>query len=357
MLKTVAKSSVLACAGLCATVCGSGAAAASGRPNANAGLPTYNFTYSYSGKQYRDLFIGTSPKAGGTSDIVTHIVPVKITVGSFVADPSARDNHGMSPVSYTVASPIYDSTTDYKQGHVDVGATQYIDAFNRVNEWGLLAQSKQAGWHVLLNPKVEAGLSFTNPSGATVTTDFGVKVVNDDISAFDTAIRSAVTQYPASDLVVFITTQLYLTSGGNCCIGGYRNYTGSQSYVVFSYITSPTLVFGSDVSTLSLELGAWLDDPQVNNSSPCGGYDVGDPPETGGKHPYGLWTYKLNGVAYHLRDMGTPVYFGAPAKTSANGFFTFQGYKGLSVCEGAPRQDARRGLRPSTPPGRARTHF
>jgi hypothetical protein len=321
-----AKSALVVCASLCASL---STAIAATSP------PTYNFTYSYNGKQYSDLFIGTAPKAGGSSTIVTHIVPVKFTVGSFVADPSAKDSHGMSPVTYTVASPIFDSTTDYKQGKVDVGATQYIDAFNRVNEWGLLHKAKRPGWHVLLSPKIETGLSFNNPSGATVATDFGVKVVNYNISAFDSAVQSTIKQFPASDLVVFITTQTYLTSGG-CCIGGYHSYTGSQSYLMFTYITDSQVVLGVDVSALSLELGLWLDDPQVNNTSPCGSYDVGDPPDGSNNHPFGLWTYTLNGVPYHLRDMATPVYFGAPAKTSANGFFTFQGFKGLTVCEGAP---------------------
>jgi len=321
-----AKSAALACASLFAAF---STAAAANAP------PTYHFTYTYNGTTYSDLFIGTSPKSGGTSTIVAHIVPVEFTVGNFVADPSATDKNGMSPVSYTIASPIFDSTTDYKQGRVDVGTTQYIDAFNRVNEWHKLPKTNRAGWHVLLSPKIETGLSFNNPAGATVTTDFGVKVVNYDLNSFDGAIQPTIKQFPASDLVIFITTQTYLTSGG-CCIAGYHSTTGTQSYLMFTYITDNQPILGVDVSTLSLELGGWLNNPLLANTSPCGAYNVGDAPGTTKKHPLGLWPYTINGVTYHLRDMATPVYFGAPPRTAANGFFTFQGAKGLSVCQGAP---------------------
>ena len=152
--------------------------------------------------------------------------------------------------------------------------------------------------------------------------------------SFDSAVQPTIKQFPASDLVVFITTQTYLTSGG-CCIGGYHSYTGTQSYGQYTFITNPTQVFSWDVSAMSHEVGEWLDDPTTGNSnSPCF-YEVGDPLEGGQPgHSYGQWNYTVNGVVYHLQDLVTPDYFGAPAKTAAGKFWTFQGYKGFNkqVC-------------------------
>lgn len=303
-------------------------------PNAVKPLatPNWNFTWTYNSHNYSVQFIGTTPKAGGTTNVTVHLIPAKFIVGSFTADPSAKDSNGKSPVDYSLASPIFDTTTDYKQGKVDIGKTQYEDAVERLNLWGQLKKNK-SNYHIILNPVLETGLTYNNPSGATVATDFGVKVVNYNINSFDNSIQSTVAKFPVADLVLFITTQLYLTSGG-CCIGGYHSYTGKQAYGHYTYITASSQVFSLDVSAMSHELGEWMNDPSTNNSnSPCF-YETGDPLEGGSSgHPYGQWTYTVGGVAYHLQDLVTPVYFGAPAKTSANKWWTFQGYPFTRVCQ------------------------
>jgi hypothetical protein len=338
------KSSILACASLLAFA--SVASAETARPmfavlkhnlapNSIKPLttPNWNFTWTYNAHNYSVTFIGTKPSVGGTTNVTVHVIPAKFVVGSFTADPSAKDSHGKSVIDYTLASPLFDKTTDYKQGKVDLGATQYEDAVERLNIWGQLKKNK-TNYHIILNPVLETGLTYTNPSGATVKTDFGVQVVNYDINAWDSSIQSTVKKFPAADLVLFMTTQLYLTSGGGCCIGGYHSYTGTQAYSQASFITNPTQVFGWDVSALSHELGEWMNDPATNNSnSPCF-YETGDPLEGGQPgHQYGQWNYTVGGVVYHLQDLVTPVYFGAPKKTSANKWWTFQGFKFTTVCQ------------------------
>ena len=294
--------------------------------------PNFQFKYSYNGKAYSDTYIGTSPKAGGSTTITVHLIPTKFVVGGFTADPSAPDSKGKSVIDYTIASPIFDSTTDYKQGKTDIGATQYEDAFERLNLWGLLKKKSKAGYHVLLSPKVETGISYSNVAGATTATVLGNEVVLYNINTFDRSVQSAVAKFPAANLVMFVTTQLYLTSGSSI-IGGYHNYTGTQAYGHYTYITSAGSTFAWDVAALSHELGEWMDDPTVNNGSPCGRNEVGDPLEGGQpNHAYGSWPYVVGGVTYHLQDLVTPVYFGAPAKTSANKWFTFQGYSNIGVC-------------------------
>ena len=129
---------------------------------------------------------------------------------------------------------------------------------------------------------------------------------------------------------VFVAYNTYETSGG-CCIGGWHSAyggAGSQTYSVFDYV-GKSGVFSQDVSALSHELGEWLADPFVNNNSPCGIYENGDPLE--GEANYGDYNYVVGTMTYHLQDLAQPPYFGAPATTSLNGRTTFQG-TALGVC-------------------------
>ena len=83
-----------------------------------------------------------------------------------------------------------------------------------------------------------------------------------------------------------------------------------------------------DVSATSHELGEWMDDPFGNNRVICrndntnGFLEVGDPIE--GFPNHGNFPYKVNGFTYNLQSLVFMTYFGAPKKTSANGWFSFQ---------------------------------
>ena len=131
-----------------------------------------------------------------------------------------------------------------------------------------------------------------------------------------------------------ITANTYLTEGG-CCIGGYHSANGEQTYANFEYITYAG-DFSQDVSALSHEIGEWTDVllwPNENNT-PCGILEVGDPLEGGSNgHPYGTWPYPLHNFTYHLQDLTFPRYFGAPANTSVNDWWTFQNYPYTTICE------------------------
>ena len=45
-----------------------------------------------------------------------------------------------------------------------------------------------------------------------------------------------------------------------------------------------------------------------------------------------LFRSALGGFTYHLQDLVTPVYFGAPTSTSVNGWQSFQGQTFSTVC-------------------------
>lgn len=48
-------------------------------------------------------------------------------------DPAQVLSNAKTVIANTVGSPVFDATTTYRQGGVDVGTTQYIDAYQRAN--------------------------------------------------------------------------------------------------------------------------------------------------------------------------------------------------------------------------------
>lgn len=299
-----------------------------------SGPPTWNFTYTYSGRNYTDVFIGTNPAGGTSTTVPVYIIPVELNLknnGGVNTNPLATLADGNTVVQNTINSPNFDSTTNYTQGGTNVGTTQYEDAVQRASLWGTVSTNQ--GYHVLLGaPTVEALQTITVPKAdGTVANDFGVEVLNVNINWLDAKLQRLLKTLaiPTTSLPVFLTTQVYLTSGG-CCIGGYHSYTGKQAYSMFTYIQTAG-AFSQDVSALSHEAAEWMDDPMTNNNSPCGIYEDGDPLET--TTNYGTYPYSVNGFTYHLQDIAMPPYFGAPASTSVNSWYTFQDYPFTRVCQ------------------------
>ena len=307
------------------------------RPNVHkpSALPTWQFTYTYAGKNYSDQFVGTAPTGGRSTTVKTYIIPIFLdlkSAGTVNANPDATLSNGRTVIQNTVDSPIFDATTTYTQGTVNVGTTQYEDAVQRASLWGTV--STNTGYHVLLGaPKVEKLRTIKVPAAdGSVATDFGVKVLNVDINWLDPKLQALLTtlKIPANSLPIFVTTQSYLTSSGECCIGGYHNYNGTQAYSMFTYIQTAG-AFSQDVSALSHEVAEWINDPETDNNSPCGIYEVGDPLE--GTTAYGTHPYTVNSFTYHLQDIVMPPYFGAPKTTSVNSWYTFDDYAFTKVCQ------------------------
>ena len=296
-------------------------------------LPTWKFTWSYGGQHYNAVFVGTNPAGGATTTIPSYIIPVALKYGTTLENPLAKDKSGKTVIETTVASPIFQSGIDFVLGGTDIGTTQYGDAFQRGALWGAGVQANPT-YHVLLGaPTVEQLVTLDVPKAdGLVGNEFGVKVVEASVDWFDKAIQKRLTKLnrPLNALAIFVTTQSFLLDGQNtgCCIGGYHSYNGSRTYVVATFIQGDK-VFAQDVSALSEEVADWMDNPLGQNTTPCGGYDVGAAGNA--KHPYGDYAYKLNDFTYHLQDLLFPPYFGAPKSTSVNGWLSFQNIP-LSVC-------------------------
>jgi hypothetical protein len=274
------------------------------------------------------------------------LIPVKMVYGSrngnMTFDPVAHTlSNGRTVVQNTLDSPLFNAGIDFNQGGTDLGNTQYIDAFQRGNFWSSVAAN--SSYHVLLGtPSVaaEQTITVTATQGKVINNPFGSgKVGEMSINAFDSKLQTFMrnlTQINPGVLPIFLTYDIYLTSGG-CCIGGYHSANGAQptgqTYSYATYEDSPGS-FAQDVSALSHEVGEWLDDPFVDNRVNCTDnsiLEVGDPLE--GEKNYGGYPYSLNNFTYNLQSLVFLGYFGAPRSTSANSWLSFQNDE-THVCPG-----------------------
>jgi len=300
-------------------------------------LQTWNGSFVSGATTYNYNMVGARPSLNQSATITTFIIPVKMVISNgSTFDPSHVLSNGNSVTTNTVQSPIF-SGIPFASGGVNMGTTQYIDAFQRANFWG----TGDSGSHVLLGgPTVlaEQTLNVPKRSGKTGVV-FGFTAGLVDINYFDAQAHTMLTNLgiTPNTFAIFLTYDVYLTQNHSCCIGGYHSSTGStsapQSYAHATYVDRVG-AFAQDVSALSHEVGEWVDDPLVvnnGNNTPCGILENGDPLENNAN--FGGFPYAGNNkFTYNLQDLVTLPYFGASASTSVNAEFTFQG-ESLSVCQ------------------------
>jgi hypothetical protein len=299
------------------------------------------------GRTVNFTMIGNNPASSNvTTTTPVIIIPVKMKYGkqngNKIFDPKNTVlSNGKTVINNIIASPIFNPGVDFTQGGTDLGTTQYIDAFTRGNFWSSV--STNTNYHVLLGtPKVVAQKTITVPAnlGSVTSNPFGSGVVGTyDINAFDSHIQTwiaAIKTINPGVLPIFITYDVYLTSGG-CCIGGYHSANGSQpggqTYSHATYVDSPGS-FSQDVSALSHEIGEWQDDPFVDNRVNCRDNSImedGDPLE--GHSNYGGFPYTLGGFTYNLQSLVFIDYFGAPTSGPVHGWLSFQNDES-HVCPG-----------------------
>ena len=304
-----------------------------------AALTTWTGKFTYNGTKHTYIMVGTTPKKSATTTITIYIVPVKMVYGStngnMTFDPMVDQANGVSIVQNLLNSPLFNSL-DWKWGSTDMGTTQYEDAFQRGSFWGTVGK-KASKYHVVFaTPSVlsEVTMNVSAADGSVMNNPFGSGVVGtQNINVFDSAVQGWIkgfSQVNPSTLPLFVTDNIYLTSGG-CCIGGYHSAEGNgQTYSYATYVTSAG-AFSEDIDAFSHELGEWIDDPLTNNRGYCGGLlEVGDPIE--GLANYGTFPVTFGGVTWHPQALTFISYFGAKTKGSANGWLDNQHFL-TSVCQ------------------------
>jgi hypothetical protein len=335
------------------------------------GLPqwTYNIVSPRDGNTYIGHMVGRDPTARGktTTTIPVQVVPLVITItdgsGTVTYDPTANDPcitgtaGPYTNVAAVTGSPIFTSNT-YVMNGVNVGNTQYIDAFQRGEFWSLVGGSN---YHVVLNPTVLPAQSLTfsgaGSSGPGQNNTIGCgKTGTVYINDMDAAVRALITG-PLAGVVNAGTFPIFVTKNvvqdtstppnlfsNTCCVLGYHGTTGAaypneQIYSPFAYVSSG--IFGpsvTDVSILAHEMGEAIDDPTGVNPTPAwgnigqtvgfcqGNLEVGDP-LTGTN---GFTILGGNGITYHMQELAFFNWFyggtnlGAGGKYSSNG--TFSGF-------------------------------
>jgi hypothetical protein len=314
-------------------------------PPANT-LPYFTFGYRTKGQNFEAVFIGEKRNTTTTSTV--EIIPVKVVINPtpVTFDPLTTLGNGNNNtyVQQTLLSPVFQQM-QWTQGGTNLGNTQYLDAYTKGSFWGRAKGSVH--FHDLLssNPVVLNEITVTcgvpqcttavNPYGGGVTVGYA------DLNLIDQNVQKAILAQGVTPdiLAIAILENVYMTET-DCCIGSYHSAfggTGSQTYAVFGFMTSTnnTLVFGQDVGSLSAVVGAWYEDPFVNNTSPCsGGLLEVDQPLVNFPN-FALYPYTLNAYSYHLEDLVFFPYFFETPSSAVNGWYTFQNEK-VTVCSNGP---------------------
>jgi hypothetical protein len=310
---------------------------------------------------------GTDPATNNApTSIPVVIIPLRMVyrtaTGTTVFDPNAHVVTGTTSnvTDMTKSSPVFTSTVQWISAHQNLGATQYIDAYQRGNFWKYVQTNRN--YHVLLNPITVANeqtIVVDPADGGTEINRFTKRgtIGTMEINPFDAQLNvfmSRIRAVKPSVFPLFLSYNVYLTQFGGCCIGGYHSDTfpshRSQTYGYATFVDDPAPTradkqpFSEDISAVSHEVGEWMDDPFVDNAVPdCddntgGSLENGDPLEINPVHRYGVFSVRSNGFNFHPQSLVYLPYFGAPRTTSVGKSYSFKGftYDGVKVCNGQP---------------------
>ncbi len=125
-------------------------------------------------------------------------------------------------------------------------------------------------------------------------------------------------QITPSTFPIFLTYNVF--PGGYY---GYHDVYGSSPltgipYAYVSYLQPWVQLIDADISTLAHEVAEWLSDPYINNWTPCGYLEVGDPLSST------IFDVNLNGKVWHPQDLCMIGYFDQTPIPSVNGWLTFR---------------------------------
>ena len=343
---------------------------------------TYTVTSSRDGNVYTGEIVGRSPffDSNGRTSVSTQLIPIVIVTNSVFAgvnaageiltapgvtifDPTIADDSCLSapndvPLKLVQQSPIF-RPFDFNFGGTDVGVTQTTDAFQRGSFFQLVSKgaSGKVNYQVVLDPvttvpkivvNIPAADGVAYPSAAFGGCPTGSEAII-DIAVYEPAIIGLFTQL-ASQGVNPSTFPLYslhnvvecegATSGcgtlnrGACCILGFHDAFGAQSFGTADFDTSAIFVSPvPDVSIMSHEVAEWMNDPFVNNPTPLWGHtgqvggcqgnlEVGDP--LSGTLAPPIFNPE-NGFTYHIQELAFFSWFYGAPSVGANGWFSDNG--------------------------------
>ena len=295
--------------------------------DAGTGLPTWTGSFVYQNRTYTYVMVGTDPaKGSATTKIPTAIIPLKLTFSDgtvFDASGPLYSYHNASATQAILASPIF-KATDFTAGAVDLGSTQYVDAFQRGNFWSSVS-TVAPNYHVLLKPIVGPVQSFNVPANGGHTIQGPLPGTKRGIlngSYIDQNITGPLfnkfQQITPGVFTIFLTYNVFPAGAY-----GYHDAWGTdpataKTYTYVSYLDPYTNIIDADISTLAHEVAEWMDDAYINNFTPCGILEVGDPVSDV------IFEVKRNGITWHPQDLVFLGYFSYDPSQSVNDWFTFR---------------------------------
>ena len=297
-------------------------------------LWAYSVTASRDSSTRTGVMVGRSPFFHGarTTDIPAFIVPVKVHMpDGGVFDPGVADPACLAskvPTTVFGNSPLF-KMTDFIMDGVDMGTTQYIDAFQRANFFMENVSVTGNRYHTALSPVTTlTEQTFTVPSGKGGTFSGSLPCGHlgiMDFGTFDAFVQSTIVPLVASQpgggptsLPIILLYNVVLDPSfdpnnplNGCCILGYHSQFGFpvQTYSVGDMDSTGAFGAGTqDISAPSHEIGEWMNDPLGTNPTPGwkGGQvkdhqcnlEVGDP-LSGTLFP----SVTLNSFTYHVQEL------------------------------------------------------
>jgi hypothetical protein len=355
-------------------------------------LWTFNIKGSRDGDRHLGVMVGRDPfRNAGTAFVPTFIVPLIFQThtvaasfdpttfkfatapGDTTVDPTAVDNKCLSapnnvPVRVFQQSPLFKaSPKPFIFNGTSVGATQYVDAFQRASFWNILGRDSD-DYHVLLGPVVTlppvvidvpatAGIALANPDlfKSAFGFSFCAPMLLVDLNWFDSFLNGTVIRQLEEEGVNPGSFPMYMsyntawpvgdvTDLTNCCAGGYHATTGvplqTQTYGVADFDTAGIFAPGKNAGPgpglnteiAAHEVGEWMNDPYTNNqTAPWGNtgqvagcqanLEVGDP-LTG--NDVAAVTMP-NGFTYNLQELAFFSWFYGGPSIGTGGVFSNNG--------------------------------
>jgi hypothetical protein len=330
----------------------------------------YSIVAPVDGLTYTGSMVGRSPFYGGvrTTNIQVYLIPVKVTLPlntnastMITFDPTVADSTclgGKVPLTLTQQSPLFLDANFTMNGSF-VGATQYVDAYQRANFFSSPARVSATvdRYHTLLNVTTLSEITITIPSGkglaydATAFTGGCGHIGVVDNATLDNILVN--TEIPAlagsgvgpTSFPIFLLYNVVQGAPGdnlltNCCILGYHGAFGTlaspQTYSPMDFDSTGLFSGTGTTSVASHEIAEWMDDPLGTNLTPVWGHigqqtgcqnnlENGDP-LSGTLFPSVLMP---NGFTYQLQELAFFSWFfrqspsiGTGGKFSNNGTFT-----------------------------------
>jgi len=319
-----------------------------------ATIPLSRYSFSGSRGSYKGVLVGGNPWNPKPATInavwIPLIIQIKKSDGTVVTfDPTAPDScdpNDTSPAIRFLFSPLVLPANLIFNG-VSVGAFQYIDGFMQAEFWNETGGSSSYSNFITWVDGAPVSFPLVSSSDGTVTGTGCNEEGYISKSFFSSTMKgSIIPSLQAAGVISPAKFAFFLTKNVQTAstlspspsgIGAGAHFAGGSPVQTWAWARYNET---SDVSTASHEVGEWMNDPLVTNSTPAWGdegeikfpncsskFEVGDPLN----HKNVLLKSVLSPYEYHVQELAFFSWFynaksaasiGAGGKFSSHGKFT-----------------------------------